>query len=512
MHDSELSPSLSTAAKCGPTALEHDEMELAMDSDTGDLDDLDNINSESDAESEEWENELMTTLMSCTDICDWGTLCDQIQDDLKKHKSLPLSQVNQLMILSHFATLRLKGSSCIATSMEITWLWYDGKGTGAWFSHRVCALARHYQWYIVTPTPVNECVTKEDYTQAICNNPLKKERIKVGNSQGWHKYPAKTVILAMELLRKVATCWHSQYLMVNCVQVLRLGLDYFASMPEWVDDLGDFKLTPTEWLVLSDFEIILQTPHAVQQAILAESQPRLGSTVPTFKLLMKSWEALAKKVPHLKPWIDHGFDVYILTMFIDPTIHLEWIEHHWNADYVKTAEDLVLKMMAKYHKLKNICGPVSSQAEMSGHLFDSLTEWRGLRSLGFSATPTTEGIPTIKQEYCLYTKSQRERGGSNPLIYWGLKHAEFPTLFIFAMDYLPIQASAVLSLQMLKFYLKKKWLNFTEGWAVDYRVLIEDDPEVVELSGAGQELDVSKIKAIINDEEKPLSSKVSIYK
>ena len=45
------------------------------------------------------------------------------------------------------------------------------------------------------------------------------------------------------------------------------GLDCFTSMPAWVDDLGDFKLTPAEWLVLSDFEIILQvhsTSHDTQ--------------------------------------------------------------------------------------------------------------------------------------------------------------------------------------------------------------------------------------------------------
>ena len=30
--------------------------------------------------------------------------------------------------------------------------------------------------YIATPTPVNERVTKEEYIQAICNNPLEKVR------------------------------------------------------------------------------------------------------------------------------------------------------------------------------------------------------------------------------------------------------------------------------------------------------------------------------------------------
>jgi hypothetical protein len=82
----------------------------------------------------------------------------------------------------------------------------------------------------------------------------------------------------------------------------------------------------------------------------------------------------------------------------------------------------------------------------------------------------------------------------------------FPTLFAMAMDYLPIQASAVScervfsssaetdtkkrnrinpllmeSLQMLKFHLKKAHLNFTEGYLLSEKQaekeLIEDAPE-----------------------------------
>ena len=78
----------------------------------------------------------------------------------------------------------------------------------------------------------------------------------------------------------------------------------------------------------------------------------------------------------------------------------------------------------------------------------------------------------------------------------------YPTLFAMAMDYLPIHASAVSceqvfsssaetdmkkrncinpelmeSLQMLKYHLKKEYLNFTEDWALKEKELIEDDPE-----------------------------------
>lgn len=71
-----------------------------------------------------------------------------------------------------------------------------------------------------------------------------------------------------------------------------------------------------------------------------------------------------------------------------------------------------------------------------------------------------------------------------------------------AMDYLPIQASAVPcervfsssaetdtkkrnrigpmlmeALQMVKFHLKKERLNFTSGWITSQKILLEDEPD-----------------------------------
>jgi hypothetical protein len=71
-----------------------------------------------------------------------------------------------------------------------------------------------------------------------------------------------------------------------------------------------------------------------------------------------------------------------------------------------------------------------------------------------------------------------------------------------AMDYLPIQASAVPcerifsssaetdtkkrnrinpllleALQMLKFHLKKEQLNFTAGWLTSEKQMVDDDPD-----------------------------------
>ncbi|KAI6140787.1 hypothetical protein BKA82DRAFT_36334 [Pisolithus tinctorius] len=87
----------------------------------GDLDSnlITEDSSMSEMENEAWEDELMMTFMSHDTIHDWSVLREQIQQDLKKHKHLALSQINQLMILSHFATLRIRGVSRIAASLEI---------------------------------------------------------------------------------------------------------------------------------------------------------------------------------------------------------------------------------------------------------------------------------------------------------------------------------------------------------------------------------------------------------
>ena len=78
----------------------------------------------------------------------------------------------------------------------------------------------------------------------------------------------------------------------------------------------------------------------------------------------------------------------------------------------------------------------------------------------------------------------------------------YPTIFAIAMDYLPIQASAVPcervfsssaetdtkrrnrisplmmeALQMLKFQLRKERLNFTAGWTTSEKQMAEDDPD-----------------------------------
>jgi len=83
-----LSPSVTGAVpECHSSDLE-DELEF-VGPDATDNFDIEGCH-ESEMEIEDWEDELTPALMSGSAIHDWGTLRDQIKEDLKKNKMLPL--------------------------------------------------------------------------------------------------------------------------------------------------------------------------------------------------------------------------------------------------------------------------------------------------------------------------------------------------------------------------------------------------------------------------------------
>ena len=83
-------------------------------------------------------------------VRDWSEIRKDIKTHLKKNqKSLTLSEINQYLIISNFATLRLKGQKRTQASLEIARQWHEGEGN--WFSRRVRALARHYQMFEELP-------------------------------------------------------------------------------------------------------------------------------------------------------------------------------------------------------------------------------------------------------------------------------------------------------------------------------------------------------------------------
>ena len=117
----------------------------SIDPDSDQTNPEDPISTNSD---EQWEDELDECLApKLTDIRGWDVLREQIKIDLeKKYKSLPLSQINQYMILRNFATLHLKGFGRIEASKEIALQWHQKlEGSSEHFARRIRGLARHYQ-------------------------------------------------------------------------------------------------------------------------------------------------------------------------------------------------------------------------------------------------------------------------------------------------------------------------------------------------------------------------------
>jgi hypothetical protein len=82
--------------------------------------------------------------------------------------------------------------------------------------------------------------------------------IRTGNLQEWFKAPSGEVeqIPELQLLRDVKTRWDSIYFMINRLRVLRPAVDLFLSMPTQ-KDITHYNMNETEWLVLRDYEEIL---------------------------------------------------------------------------------------------------------------------------------------------------------------------------------------------------------------------------------------------------------------
>ena len=85
------------------------------------------------------------------DIRGWGDLRVQIKANLEaahKHHD-PLTQINKLLVLRNFATLRIRGEGRIDASIQVAKQWQDGVGTN--FARRIRFLARHYQLFEQLP-------------------------------------------------------------------------------------------------------------------------------------------------------------------------------------------------------------------------------------------------------------------------------------------------------------------------------------------------------------------------
>ncbi|KAF8545695.1 hypothetical protein OG21DRAFT_1528312, partial [Imleria badia] len=124
---------------------------------------------------EAWEDELEERERGGVEVRGWSELREQIKDDLSKRaKTIPLSHINQLLLIRNFATLRLKGLGQIEASLEIAWQWHEGEG--AYFARKVRALARHFQVF-------EQLLVEKHGGRANALSALKDERLQLAARQ-----------------------------------------------------------------------------------------------------------------------------------------------------------------------------------------------------------------------------------------------------------------------------------------------------------------------------------------
>jgi hypothetical protein len=96
------------------------------------------INQEGGEDYKDWEEEVQETVAPIKDdkIQPWDELHIQIIADLKKqYRPLPLSKLNQLMILYNFANLHLKHYTRIQASLAISQQWHESDSSNTYFAH-----------------------------------------------------------------------------------------------------------------------------------------------------------------------------------------------------------------------------------------------------------------------------------------------------------------------------------------------------------------------------------------
>ncbi|KAF8259292.1 hypothetical protein EI94DRAFT_1034944 [Lactarius quietus] len=81
----------------------------------------------------------------------------------------------------------------------------------------------------------------------------------------------------------------------------------------------------------------------------------------TFEMFMTKWENLMEQHEILRPWIDIGLrwvtkyytqmddmEAYIVTMFLNPAMHMSWIQSQWEAKYIQSSKNTILRLMNRY--------------------------------------------------------------------------------------------------------------------------------------------------------------------
>jgi hypothetical protein len=192
---------------------------------------------------------------------------------------------------------------------------------------------------------------------------------------------------------------------------------------------------------------------------------------------------------------------YIVAMVLNPCVRFSWIQKHWEDDYILDAQTKIKALMVKYRTRHADSAPVppslAPSRAPSPAAWTTIASQYGLDD-DFDIPDALPSTQTVEEEYAAYMTASLSIKGTSLLDFWQMFKLTFPTFYLIALDFLPIQASSVPServfsssaemdtarrnrikpelmeaLQMLKHSIKKDRMSFTEGWQTD-AAMMED--------------------------------------
>ncbi|KAL4064004.1 hypothetical protein V8B97DRAFT_1876341, partial [Scleroderma yunnanense] len=152
------------------------------------------------------------------------------------------------------------------------------------------------------------------------------------------------------------------------------ALNIFFQAPK-NKDIANRQLHEMDWQIIEDMEIVLeicitynwigvnslQVPHSAQQLMSHDTLPVLSHAVPTIETVIVQWEHLSTHLSQCVLYIKVGLEyakkyyphmdktnAYAIMMFVDPTLHLTWMEEHWNSAEVFKVCNVILEKVNSY--------------------------------------------------------------------------------------------------------------------------------------------------------------------
>ncbi|KAG2356414.1 hypothetical protein BDR07DRAFT_1535488 [Suillus spraguei] len=115
--------------------------------------------------------------------------------------------------------------------------------------------------------------------------------------------------------------------------------------------------------VLCNIHQVIEVPHMAQELLSSEQTPTLSMALPAYEVLKGQWTQLQSTIWELcYPTIlvsvlinysststKEGKHAYMHFQFINPSIKLEWLKEHWEAEDIENAQEWILQAMTSFH-------------------------------------------------------------------------------------------------------------------------------------------------------------------